>query len=337
MLLEEPDDGKGEEGGHESRPLLPDVAAIDDGAHDAGVGRGSTDAELLELGRQRRLREARRGIGAVPIGLQRRHIDGLALPQHGQHPLALVVGVFLAGVLVGCLEAREECHRARRRELDITAVSGPRADAHSRRSDASVCHLRGHGALPDEVVEGELIGTEFALDLARRTEDVTRRSDRLVGLLGVLDLAVIATRGLSDVVGTVEFGRLAAGCRDGLLRQRRGVGAHVGDVSAFVEPLCHAHRALGIPAEATRCLLLEGRGHEGRGWAALAGLLGDGAHRVVDTHECRGQGGRTRLVEDEGVLRGQLAPIIEVLACCQPLAVDGQESSGEGTGIEYGR
>ena len=48
VLLHEPDDGEREEGRHERRPALADVPAVDDRAHDRGVGRGSADAALLE-------------------------------------------------------------------------------------------------------------------------------------------------------------------------------------------------------------------------------------------------------------------------------------------------
>ena len=49
VLLEQRDDGEGDEGGDERRPLLPDVATVLDGGDDAGVGGRSTNAELFHL------------------------------------------------------------------------------------------------------------------------------------------------------------------------------------------------------------------------------------------------------------------------------------------------
>ena len=193
----------------------------------------------------------------MPVGLQAQQRDRLALLEHRQHALLVVVALFLAGVLVGGLEASEEGDGARRRELHVTTIGGRGADADRGGGDARIRHLRGDRALPDHVVERELIGAQLALDVGGQPEAVTCGSNRLVCLLRVLHLAVVASRGVRHVVSAEELTGLGAGRIDGLLRQRRRVGTHVGDVATLVKPLRHAHRALGIPAESPRGLLLE--------------------------------------------------------------------------------
>ena len=118
------------------------------------------------------------------------------------------------------------------------------------------------------------------------------------------------------------------------LRERRGVGAHVGDVAALVEALRDAHRALRIPAESPRGLLLERRGHEGGLGTALARLLDDRADGVVHPLERGGERLSPRLVEHHAVAAGELAAVVEVPPGGQALALDEVESGREGSGIE---
>ena len=204
----------------------------------------------------------------------------LALAQHRQHALVIVGAlVLLDGVGVRGEEALEEHDGARGRELDGTAVGGGRCDPDSCRRGPRIGHLRGHRALPDQVVEGELVGIQFTGDLARGAEDISGRPHRLVRLLGVLDLAVVEPRLGGDVVVAVEGGSLRSRRVEGLGRQRGRVGAHVGDVAALVEALRHPHRPLGIPPESPRGLLLQRGGHEGRLGRLRAGLLLHGGDR----------------------------------------------------------
>ena len=56
-----------------------------------------------------------------------------------------------------------------------------------------VLHLRGHRALPDQLVEPQLVAGQAGL--RRRAEAVPGGPDRLVRLLGALDLAGVGARG----------------------------------------------------------------------------------------------------------------------------------------------
>src|SRR5690606_20827662 len=105
---------------------------------------------------------------------------GLALALLG---LAVLVALEVATLLVGGEEAAEGDLRARGREhrLALLAVDlGLRAEADRGGRAARVGHLRGDRALPDEVVELELVRGELARDLLGGAEGVARGADRLV-------------------------------------------------------------------------------------------------------------------------------------------------------------
>ena len=100
-------------------------------------------------------------------GLERAALDGVALAQRGQHHLA--VGQLGLGVVlpldVGPQEAREGDDPAAGRELGLLALRprprAPSADeADLRARPGGVGHLGGHRALPDQLVEAELVARQ---------------------------------------------------------------------------------------------------------------------------------------------------------------------------------
>ena len=113
-----------------------------------------------------------------------------------------------------------------------------------------------------------------------------------MGLLGILDLAVIATRLVGHILRTEALGGLSPSGVDGLARQRRRVGSHIGDPALFVETLGGAHGCLGAHPELATGLLLEGRGHEGglglgrEGLGRHRGDLRSGSSQGTGEHSC---------------------------------------------------
>src|SRR5699024_6617057 len=91
-----------------------------------------------------------------------------------------------------------------------------------------------------------------------------------VGLLRGLLLARVLARRLGHEFGSVEFGDLLTCGRDGLVRQCRGVGAHIGDVAVFVQRLSRAHGLAGADAEVESVLLLYGGGSASWCWSAVS-------------------------------------------------------------------
>ena len=159
--LQEIHHGEGAKRRHQGLALLPDVAAPVDRLHDRRVRRGATDAEVFELLDQCRLGVAIGRLGLVQLGLGPLDGDLAAFAQGRQE--ALLVGQFGLGIVgalhVGPAKARElnaqprgaQGHRHVTGEVhDVT--HSPR-ESHLVLSESRVDHLRGDGALPDEVVD----------------------------------------------------------------------------------------------------------------------------------------------------------------------------------------
>src|SRR5690606_31075383 len=207
-----------------------------------GVRGRATDAALLERLDEARLGEARRRGRLVPVRGDLARRERVALGHAREAGLTLgalgtrgVLGVALdvAPLFVGGEEASEGDLGARRREDGLSALPRERrvrTQADRRGRAPRVRHLRRDRALPDEVVELELVARELTRDLLRGTERVPRRTDRLVRLLGTLRLRRVQPGRVGDRVVTVELGRLAPRGRDRLRAERRRVGAHIGDV-----------------------------------------------------------------------------------------------------------
>src|SRR5699024_571497 len=104
-------------------------------------------------------------------------------------------------------------------------------------------------------------------------------ADRLVGLLGVLDLARIHAGLFRQILAAIELVDLSPGSRYRRLGQSRGVGAHIGDETALVQTLRHLHGAGGAETEFAARLLLHRRRAERRIRAARIGLGLDLADR----------------------------------------------------------
>ncbi len=323
VSLEQTGDLEGLEGRHEGRPLLPDVAPLLDRADDRGVGRGPADAALLEPLHQRRLGEARRGLGLVALRLEAQRREPFALLQRRQEglPVGQLGGRVVAPLHVGLQEAGEGDRVAARREHRLLAVLGLAGDADGQRLAAGIFHLGGDGSLPDELVDLRLVRADLAGHLVGRAPLVAGRADGLVGLLGVLDLALVDA-GLGRQVGlVVEVEDGLAGGLDRGVGQRGAVGPHVGDEAVLVEPLRGAHGALGAEAQLPARLLLKGGGHEGRGRAPAVVLLLEVLHREGATFESLRErlGGLLVQVRDVAL---HLAAVVEVPAGGDPLAVD---------------
>src|SRR5699024_9949403 len=109
--------------------------------------------------------------------------------------LVAALGVVLvpggvAALLVGGQETPEGDHGAGRPEGGGAVVLGE-LQLDRRGGALGVGHLGGDGALPDQLVEAELIAREGPGHLGRGAEAVPGGTDRLVRLLGVPPLGLV--------------------------------------------------------------------------------------------------------------------------------------------------
>ena len=337
VLFEQVRDGERDERRHERLPLLVHVAALEDRPEDRRVGRRAADPALLERPHERRLREACGRDGRVRLGLEPLRRQLVALGERRQAALLLVLrDGLVAALLVGEHEASEGDHGAGGAELGIPAVVRLAAHAHRDGLAARIGHLGGDGAFPDQVVERGLVALHLAAHVVGQAEAVPGGPDRLVGLLRVLHLAGVVARGVGDRLGAVEGAGLVARGRDGALRERRRVGAHVGDEAVLVEPLGDAHRVLRREAELAARLLLQRRGHERRRRTTRVRLPLHGAHRERDALERLGEAAGVLLLELDGVRGDERAVACEVAPLRHLLAVDRGQPSVELAGVERG-
>ena len=218
----------------------------------------------------------------------------------GQHRFLLLElgGRIVAALDVRAAEAGELDRLARRgedRRLALVRVGG---DFHRRPQHARVDHLRRHRALPDQLVDAEVVAGEHAFERRGRAREV-RRPNRFVRFLRVLDLRrVPARRGV--VLVAEQLADRARRFRERFVAQRRRVGAVVGDVAVLKQPLRGLHRPLRGEPELAARFLRERRRRERRGGALDARLRvdrGDRPRQVADRARRRAR--RRRLVREQ--------------------------------------
>ena len=359
VALQQVDHGERGPRRHERLALPPHVAAVLDRLHDRRVRRRSADAQLLQPPDQRRLGVARGRLRGVAVGLDLGAGQALALGDGGQDALAVVeVGLGVVRPLdVDPQVPGERDGPTRRRPLGgdrpgaVHADGGglgqrgalQRGDRHRRldadrhRVAAGVGHLRGERPLPDELVEPQVGASQLAAELLGGAPALAGGTDGLVGLLGVLDLLAVRPGCVGQEVVAVQLPHLAPGGGDRLLRQRGGVGPHVGDVAPLVEALRGPHDLAGGHRQLPPALLLERGGDERRLGRRAVGLLLDAGDRERGGRGRLDQGAGGRLVEGDGVGALQAAPGVEVLAGGDPGLPDPHEVGGEaGVGRELG-
>ncbi len=330
VLLQEVDHGEAQEGRHQGGALLEDVAAVQDGADDRRVGRRAADLALFQLLDQRGLGVAGRGLGGVAVRGDLPRGQRVALGDLRQAALAVVqLGVRVVGAFhVRLEEAVEGDGLAGGAELGVPAVGRPAADLDGDGVAGGVLHLGGDGALPDQLVQLELVTGQTGL--RRGAETITRRPDRLVRLLRVLDLAGVRARLVRQVRGAVQLRDLGAGRGDRGVRERRGVRTHIGDEAVLVQLLRHLHGGLRAEAQLAAGLLLE-RGRTERGVRGAAVRLGlDRADREVGVLQGGGQRAGVGLVQVQDVAVLQLTVGAEVTALGDAAAVDRRQARGQG-------
>ena len=269
-LLHKPGDHLAQGRGPQALFLFDDIVAILDGGDDAGVGGRPSHALFLHGAHQRCLGIARRGLGKVLLRLHAGEVEPLSLGKIRKRRLHLLLLVVLA-LLIECSKAGE---------LEALMVGAELIHAAGRFNGhiviESAGHLRSGEAIPDKLIEPELI----LVEVCPHPLGIQRYIAGTNGLMGILGsgLGLIAM-GLSIVILLAPPAEdIVLGRSQGFLRDALRVGTHIGDethsanagnLHAFIELLRQGHGALGRHTQLPGCLLLEGGGDKGRGRAAL--------------------------------------------------------------------
>ena len=231
----------------------------------------------------------KRGGGSVKCCSELERLQRQRLPflEFGQLVLQRLVFLVLAvlGLLVDLQEAFELQHRATHPEAVIHALAAG-VDIDRRLVKDRRVHLRRHKALPDELVNLELIFLQILLDVFRAPGG-RRRTNRFVRVLRVL-LRLEGVGRLRQKLRAILLADQLAHLGDRVVRDARRIGTHVGDqadgslfaqINAFIQALGDHHGALHAEAQLARGVLLELAGRK-RGSRILAPLfLLDRAHR----------------------------------------------------------
>src|SRR3954470_16648176 len=96
--------------------------------------------------------------------------------------LVLAVGVVVTLLHIGAQETGERDDLSGSAELCVFTRRRRARNTHAHRLSRRVGHLRRHSALPDQLIQPELIATQLAAHVARGPEAVTCGADRLVRL-----------------------------------------------------------------------------------------------------------------------------------------------------------
>jgi len=146
--------------GNEALAVDAHVIALLQHVDDAGIGRGPADAEFFESLHQAGFRITRRRFGEMLLGQHLAAVQRLVLGDIGQQRVAVVVlALLVLAFVVERQEAVELDDRAGGAQLHGVVAAG---DIDRYLIEHGAFHLARHGALPDQLVDAELLAVELA-------------------------------------------------------------------------------------------------------------------------------------------------------------------------------
>ena len=250
--MQQASDREGNPLGYQRAPAAHNIVPVDDDGDDGGIGRGATDAFFFQRLDEACLGIPGRGLGRVGFG---QHIaDGQRLPQRNLRQQGVILGVALGSsvLVVAFLVSLEETafgeHSSRGSELgrgEVTLGQWGCLEGDRDSLALRVNHLAGDGALPDQVVELQLVGAQNARERRGSSEAIAGWANGFVSFLSILGLALIKTWLTRNRLCTIELCGCSAGSTDRLGGERDGVRPHISDVTVFIKALGDAHRLLG--------------------------------------------------------------------------------------------
>ena len=248
--------------GHQLLPFLGHVPPGQDGLDDGGIGAGAADALFFQFLDQGGFRKVRRRFRKVLHRFV--HLDQIQFRPLLQGRYLFVL--FLVLPVHQFQEPVELHHRA----CGFQFVAVPFDGEGGQGADAAG-HLAGHGALPDQGVQPQLIPVQKLAHLFRGPVHAGG-PDGLMGLLGILP-ATVHIGLLGQVAVAVVLPHIIPDLRHCRRGQVHRVGTHVGDQAhrtlpsqgdPFVQLLGQHHDLLRGEVQLLVGLLLQAGGGEGR-------------------------------------------------------------------------
>ena len=259
--------------GRQTLVLLDHIITILDGSNDRSIGRRTTYSTLLHCLNQSCFRISCGRGGKMLFLPHFLRYETLRAVQIGQSP-----GLFFFVIVpTFFIHSGEACklHDLLPCAEHMSCTGG--IDLH--RVIHCISHLASHETAPNQLIQTVLFSSQVILDPLRIQVDITG-TNGFMGVLCPFLLAEATGRAVIEALTvTSQYEVLCA--VQSFLRQAQGVGSHIGNqthsafpgnVNAFIELLGNGHSTARSHIELTGSLLLESRGNEGRGGAAL--LLG---------------------------------------------------------------
>ena len=335
MLLQQCDHGERLERRHQSGALLEHVLAVLNGADDGRIRGWATHPHFFHGLHQRCLGIASRWLSGVTGRLDALRAEWVANLDGGQTDLAILqYGIGIVGALhIGPQEPGERDDFARGGELCVFTRGrcGPQPDLGT--GATGVGHLRRNGTHPYQFIQAELVVVDLSTNIGRGSERLTGGPDGLVGLLRVLDLLLVATRLIGNILTSVQLGHLGPGGGERSLGQRGGVRPHVRDVAPLVQTLGNTHGALRGETKLAPRFLLQRRRHERCIGRTAIRLLLHRADRERSPVESGHQPAGVAFGEDTHAGALQQPVFAEIAPCGQSFAVQRHHGGAEGDGF----
>ena len=150
-------------GGQEALLLQGNVFAVFEGGNNAGIGRRAADAEFFQRFDQAGLGIARRRLGEVLLAVELVYRQAFAFFQLRQFFVVFVVVRIVHALFIHAEKTGKSLHLAGNAENAFAHHNIHGGGVKTRR-----CHLTGYGALPNHLIELELLGTQKRLYRFRR-------------------------------------------------------------------------------------------------------------------------------------------------------------------------
>ena len=258
-----------------------DIHSRQDRGDGRRIGRRTADAVFFKCLDEGGFGESWRGLRKMLVAFKADDAELILHFQRREHLLILLLGLVLLLIKHGksvklhgiarCLEGAFVC-----------------VNIHGNGIKQRIGHLAGDEALPDELIQLELVVCQIVSDLRRRQIGHGRTDGFmriLCALLGLEDTRLVGQVAVSPCRLDVIRCRLL-----GICRNTQRIGTHVGNqadsthavnIHAFIQLLCGLHGTLRLEAETLGRLLLQGRGDERRCRLLLRDALLDRSHDEI--------------------------------------------------------